>query len=314
MKIAALGRTKILWNTIQTLCTSGHEVALIATCKSAPEYEIREHDFERLASDVGASFLCTQNLNRPAVIDQMRQLGIEVAVSVNWINLIGPEVCSAFDHGILNAHAGDLPRYRGNAPVAWAILQGEQQIGITIHQMDPYEIDAGPILLKDYYPLSEHTYIGEVLGFLSERIPQLFLRAVNGLTTGTLVATPQPRDPNLALRCYPRCPEDGLIDWHQPAESLARLVRASSEPFAGAFTYFQGKRLTVWRAHSQPWPYPYLAVPGHVVQRWSTSGEVAVATRYHMLVLEEVELGDQGRCLPVTILKSLRNRLGAHQI
>ena len=64
MRIAALGRTRMLWNTLQTLQTSGHQVALIATCKAAPEYEIREKDFEQFAKDIGANFLCTQNLNR----------------------------------------------------------------------------------------------------------------------------------------------------------------------------------------------------------------------------------------------------------
>jgi methionyl-tRNA formyltransferase len=212
MRIAALGRTQMLWNTIDVLHRADHEVCLIATCRAAPEYDIREKDFEQLARDIGAKFLLTQNLNAPEAIECLRQTKADLAVSVNWINIIGTDACASFRDGILNAHAGDLPRYRGNAPVAWAILQAEDRIGITIHQMDPYELDAGPILLKDYYPLSAHTYIGEVFDFLNKRVPYLFLQSIDGLESGTLMLTPQPADPNLSLRCYPRLPEDGRLD------------------------------------------------------------------------------------------------------
>lgn len=312
MRIAALGRTRMLWNTIQTLCASEHEVVLIATCRGAPEYDVREHDFERLAKNLNVPFLCTQNLNRPDMVEQLRAAQADIAVSVNWVNRLGPEACGAFREGILNAHAGDLPRYRGNAPVAWAMLQGERRIGITIHMMDPYEIDAGPIVLKDYYALDEDTYIGQIFQFLDERIPFLFLQSINGLAAGTLERLAQSKDSAFSLRCYPRRPEDGWIDWKQPADRLARLVRASSEPFAGAFTFFQSKRLTIWRAHAVQWPCPSLAIPGQVTQRDTMQGHVTVATGDHLLVLDEVELDNQGRCRPVSIIKSLRDRLGMH--
>jgi len=310
MRIVALGRTRMLWNTIRLLYAAGHSIALIATCKAAPEYDIREQDFEELSNEVGAEFLFTQDLNAPAVVERLSQMRAEVAVSVNWVNLIGPAVCSVFKYGVLNAHAGDLPRYRGNAPVAWAILNGESKIGITIHQMDPNDLDTGPIVLKKYYVLDERTYIGDVFNYLNEQVPQMFLESINGLQSGALVPVPQPADPKLSLRCYPRRASDGWIDWSRPANELARLVRASAEPFSGAFTSFYGERLIVWRAHAAPWPCPSLAVPGQVVHRDRATGQVSVATGADLLVLEEVELVGQQRCAPVMIIKSLRDRLG----
>lgn len=310
MRVAALGRTEMLWNSIKALVASGHEVGLIATCRAAPEYKVNEEDFGRLAADLGATFIQTQSLNGPETVALLREARCGVAVSVNWINVIGKEACDSFPFGILNAHAGDLPRYRGNAPVAWAILQGEDRVGVTIHQMDPFELDAGPVLLKEYVPLHDGTYVGEVFASLESLIPRMFVAAVEGLSSGSLAPRPQPDDPELSLRCYPRQPEDGLIAWGLPASHLSRLVRASAEPFAGAFTSFQNRKLIVWRARPEAWPAPALAVPGQVVWRDPASGEIGVAAGDGVLILEEVEPDGGARCAPAALVKSLRVRLG----
>ena len=261
-------------------------------------------------NELGAEYLLTQDLNTPESLAVLGRAQADVGVSVNWINLVGAAACEAFRFGILNAHAGDLPRYRGNAPIAWAILQGESRIGITIHQMLPGELDAGPILTTDHFPLDNRVYIGEVFGWLRRRMPLMFVEAIEGLGDGTLRPQPQPGEPSLALRCYPRQPKDGLIHWSATAAALSRLVRARAEPFAGAFTIFRGRRLVVWRASAEPWDCPSLAVPGQVVGRDPTSGELRVATGDGVLVLEEIQLDGEPRLAPANFIKSLHDRLG----
>jgi methionyl-tRNA formyltransferase len=310
MRVAALGRTRMLMDAIRGLVAAGHEVPLIATCKATPEHEVREEDFRALAAELGSEFLQTQDLNNSDALSRLKQARADLAVSVSWISLVGSEACKAFPHGILNVHGGELPRYRGNAPIAWAILQGEQRVGLTIHLMVPEEVDAGPIVMVDYFPLSEQTYIGEVYQFLERRAPELLLASVEGLAKGTIVPRPQAADPAQALRCYPRRPEDGRIDWPLPGRAIGRLVRASAEPFGGAYTTFNEQRLVVWRARPEPWTCPSLAVPGQIVGRDIRSGEVRVATGDGVLVLEQVQLG-ASRQAPASVIKSLRDRLGS---
>jgi len=300
----------MLWNSIRALSQNGHQIQLIATCRAAPEYDVRESDFEKLATELGAAFMVTQDLNAPESLRALRSAGSDIAISINWINMIGSEACSVFPHGILNAHAGDLPRYRGNAPVAWAILQGESRIGITIHVMSPHELDAGPVVLKDYYLLSDDTYVGTVFRDLEQRIPDMFVDALRGLEAGSSVPQPQPLDPALSLRCYPRKPEDGLIHWERRAADIARLVRASAEPFPGAFTYLRGQRLVVWRARAEQWPFPALAVPGQAIWRNPERGEVGIATGEGVITLEQVQIAEGPRCRPTELVRSLRDRLG----
>ena len=306
MRVAVLGRTRMLLEAARLLVARGHTVPIVATCKPVVEYAVGEADFDALARDLGARFLVTETLNREDVVALLRASESDVAVSVSWVNRIGAAAIGAFPFGILNVHGGDLPRYRGNAPFAWAILNGERHVGITVHLMDAGDVDSGPIVRKQIVPLSADTYIGELYARLEEVTPGLLVEAAEALVSGAAVPTPQTSD---VLRCYPRRPEDGRIDWASDAGAIARLVRASAEPFAGAFCEHRGGRLVVWRAHDEPWSVESLAVPGQVVARREADGSVLVATGDGLLALELVSLGAGARVLPTEVIKSLRDRL-----
>ena len=306
MRVAVLGRTRMLLEATKHLVARGHTVPIVATCRPVAEYGVGEADFEALARDLGARFLLTETLNDENVVASLRDSQSDVAVSVSWVNKIGAAAIAAFPFGILNVHGGDLPRYRGNAPFAWAILNGEGHVGITVHLMDGGDVDSGPIVRKHIVPLSTNTYIGDLYARLEEVTPGLLVEAAEDLVRGAVVPTPQEGD---VLRCYPRRPEDGRIDWGKDASAVARLVRASAEPFAGAFCEHRGKRLVVWRAHSEPWTVQSLAVPGQVVTRRTGDGSVLVATGNGLLALELVSLGVEDRVSPAEVIRSLRDRL-----
>jgi methionyl-tRNA formyltransferase len=308
MKFAALGRTHWLFDSVQAAVARGHEVTLIATAPASPEYRRAEADFERLAADLRVDFLSTRTSTESDLADALGACGAEVAISVNWPILLGEAARAACRHGIVNAHAGDLPRFRGNACPNWAILVGETQVVVTLHQMAD-DLDAGPVLLQRACPLTDDTYIAEVYAFMTTQIPAMFVEVLDALQAGTAVARPQPSDPSLALRCYPRRPEDGYLDWTLPATALARLVRASAEPFAGAFFLRDGMRVTVWRAHAESNPVPSLGVPGQVAAIRRDRGEVAVLTGDGLLVLEELQRDGADRQPASAVIQSTRERL-----
>lgn len=312
MKFAALGRTHWLYDAVQLAMARGHEPVLIGTCASAPEYRIRETDFERLARLAGCSFFDDARINDDRYVQLARSSGAKIALSVNWLTLIGPAMIGAFPLGVLNAHAGDLPRYRGNACPNWAILAGESHVGACVHLMVP-ELDAGAVVVRERCPLSEETYIGDVYNFLDREFPRLLVEGMEGLASGAIAPQPQPDDPALALRCFPRRPEDSLIDWSMSARDICRLVRASSRPFAGAFTFLDGRRLTIWRAHAETLPYDYLGVPGQVIAVDRTSGKVTVLAGKDAVVLEEVALGERSDA-PASLIRSTRQRLGLNPV
>jgi len=309
MRIAVFGRTAWLYDTVRACLARGHQVVLIGTCPAEPEYTVKEDDFDKLADELGCPFFCDPAINRPRYIQMARESKAQVAISINWLSLLGQEMLRLFPYGVINAHAGDLPRFRGNAAPNWAILMGEPKVVLTLHQM-AVELDAGPILLQREFPLTSHTYVADVYKFIGANVPEMFVEVLEGFASGSVEARRQPDDPTRSLRCFPRRPSDGAIDWHRPAEELGRLVRASAEPFAGAFSFLNNERIIIWRAHVEPMPSPYLGVPGQVADIRPHAGEVAVITGEGLLVVEEIETLSGGRDQAAEMIKSMRTRFG----
>lgn len=314
MKFAAFGRMKWLYDSVLTCVENGHHPTIIGTAPApveAKEYLCRESHFESLAKKVGCEFLSLPSATTKSCVEAARDLGAEVVISVNWPVTFKQSHLNAFKYGIINAHCGDLPKYRGNACPNWAIINHEPEVVLTFHRMSE-ALDAGDWYLKIPFPLNSNTYIGDVYEFLNSNIPNGFAKVLSRIESGDAIATPQSVEASTQLRCYPREPEDAMIDWRRNAEEISRLVRASSEPFAGAYTFYGDKKLTVWRARVEPQPYAVLGIAGQVVERRRASKEVAVLTTNGILVLESVSVDDQLPTAPMSVIASTRDRLRSH--
>jgi len=284
-------------------------VLIITSKVEQYQYEKKDEDFSELAKELGIDFLLTEKLNSTQTHEFIRKTVPDIAISVNWKTLIPHECMNLFPYGILNAHAGDLPRFKGNAVRNWALVSGEESMSLTIHEMS-VDLDAGPILLKKRYPIRSDTNIQDLYRFVEEQVPLLFVKAVSGLESGSIVPKKQPTRPDISLRCYPRLPVDSEINWEDSAENIHRLVRASSEPFTGAYSYIEAEKITIWKAHVEVPQIKYLASCGQVVERRLKTGEVAVSTGEGFLIIEDAETETYGRIKPSQIITSLRTRLG----
>lgn len=316
MRVFVIGRNEILHAAADHLAReTPHQVVAIVTAPAAPEYKRREEDFRRLAASCGAAFLETRRIDDDVIelIDTTRP---DVAVSVNWVSVLTAEVLDRFPHGVLNAHFGDLPRYRGNAVTNWAILCGESEVVLTIHRMVGGELDAGDILVQQRIPLTDETTIDDVNREAEARVPAMFAQALDGLQAGTLQGRRvSASDPN-GFRCYPRLPRDGRIEWSRSAREIHALVRALARPYAGAFTYLRTPddglaRLGVWQTRIVAEETRDVGVPGHVIRNDAATGEAWVYTGGGVLALREVSLDEGGTPFaPGTVWRSIRLRLG----
>jgi methionyl-tRNA formyltransferase len=304
MRIAIIGRTATLLESANRLVDAGHSIGLVVTARPAPEYAAGEEDFAALAATHGAAFLSTPALDRDMIAGAAA--GVDAGISLNYPTVIGQPVIDCFPFGILNAHGGDLPRYRGNACQAWALLQGEPRIGLCIHRMVGSDVDAGDIVVRRYLDVTIGHRVGQVMAWMESEVPALFVEAV------ARVAEPgasfERQDAARAVRCYPRRPEDGRIDWRADHEAVLRLINASSEPFAGAFTTYRGDRFVVWRAALVREEERCLAVPGQIARIDRQSGTADVITGRGVVRLLEVEIGGV-RGAAAGALKSVRDRL-----
>ena len=304
MRVGIIGRSEILYDVILLLEEAGHSIELIITSKEAPEYTKTSKDFKEKSKELNASFIYTPKILE--AFEEIKGLNLDIAVSVNYNGIIPQKIIDCFNIGILNAHGGDLPKYRGNACQAWAILNGEKRVGLCVHKMIGGELDNGDIIAKDYLEIDINTKVGFIWNWMKERIPLLFLEALSKLGTDKNFIL-EKQDSNLvtAHRCYPRKPEDGRIDWTQSAENILRLINASGKPYSGAYCNFEKKKLIIWDAELVNDGEIYSAVPGQITGLEKES--IIISTGQGKLKINKIDYN--GIVNPREVINSIRSRL-----
>jgi len=304
VRIAILGRTQSLLAAAQLLASNGHDVVIVATGRPSPEDRCSVDDFRAAADRWGATFVGRVDLGR--LRDAFTNRLPDIGLSVNYPVILPSSITDVPRFGILNAHGGDLPRYRGNACQAWAIINGEDRIGLCIHRMVADEVDAGDILAREFIPVDLTTQIGGVLAWMENTIPGLFLEAVSALESDPQFVLERgvPDDPR-SLRCFPRRPDDARISWTADPVSIVRLVNASGDPYSGAFCWLDGERVTIRSAEVVHDPPSFLAVPGQVLQ--VGCGNVTVAAGSGAVRITDA-VTTSGRQLS-EVVKGVRERL-----
>jgi len=295
----------MLYDAAIALVNADHEIVCVLTAKEAREYKRTSTDFRILAERHKAPF--AQGARIQEHYDFLKSAKADIAVSINYTGVIPQDVVDLFPMGILNAHGGDLPRYRGNACQAWAILNGEKKIGLCIHKMIGGELDSGDIIARDYLSIDHNTKVTQAWQWMARRTPELMLEAVNTLAQDQkFFLEQQSKDPNDALRCYPRRPEDGQIDWNKSALDVLRLINASNKPYAGAFCEYEGSKLIIWDAELVDDDEVFCAVPGQVTMIGKSCIEVACGQGKLRLLEVETE-----GCViqPIELIRSIRKRL-----
>lgn len=315
MKIAIIGRTQLLHAAVLELISRGHEITAIITSKAAPEYTIKEEDFRVLARQLDVPFFQTNNLDKPEVMAALE--GSDIGVGVNWISIIRQKHIDLFKFGILNAHLGDLPKYRGNACPNWAIIKNESSICVSVHFVEGSKLDCGRILMQEFFPLDANSTIADVYKWASLTIPSILSDAVDRLVSDpSYILKYADQDAAESFRCWPRIPEDGFIDWNDSVYSIDRLIRASGEPFAGAYCYSRIggviKKVIVHSARIVAAGSNDVGVPGQVMLNDSTSGEshVFCGQGGGILALGSCRYeGEGNRFRPGDVWKTIRMRL-----
>jgi methionyl-tRNA formyltransferase len=244
VRVALFGFQTWGYRVLEHLLGSQHEVALVVTHpRSEHAYEsIWSDSVEELARSKGVPVLVKDRPDRE-VADALSE--VDVMVACNWRTWIPPEVFTAPRLGALNVHDSLLPRYAGFAPLNWAIINGETEVGVTAHVMDE-RLDRGDIILQWAVPVGPRDTATDMFHATVELMGPITLEALGHLEHGTGPRIPQ--DMSQASFFHKRSVEDSLIDWTWPAPDIVNLVRAQSDPYPNAYTFADGQRLRVLQA------------------------------------------------------------------
>lgn len=234
---------------------------------------------KQLALQLGLPVIQPQRLKEPDAMQQIQEWAPDAIVVAAFGQILRPAVLDLPRFGCINVHASLLPRWRGAAPIQAAILEGDQQTGITIMRMDP-GVDTGPILSQQATPILPEDTAGSLAERLAELGALLLLDTLPAYLSGEV--QPQPQQEALATYAPMLNKADGQLDFSQPADVLARRVRAF-HPWPGAFTLWEGQVLKILRAHPVETTSP---VPGSTT---IYAGQPALACAAGLLVLDEVQ-------------------------
>jgi methionyl-tRNA formyltransferase len=226
-----------------------HEVVVVVTQPDRPAgrgQRVQASPVKELALAHGLPVLQPERVREPGWAERLRGFAPDVAVVIAFGQILPRPVLDVPGRGSINVHASLLPHYRGAAPIAWAIIRGEEETGITTFQMDE-GMDTGPMLLRRAVAIEPEETAGELAGRLAEVGAHVLLETLAGLDHLTPVA----QDAGAATLAPRLRKADGVLDWARSAAELAARIRGLN-PWPGASTATPLGRLLVWRARARP--------------------------------------------------------------
>jgi len=245
MKIVFMGTPQAAATSLERLLNEGHEIRAVYTQPDRPSGRGKKVVFspvKELALSRNLRVLQPTKIKTNETIDEFRSHSAEIAVVVAYGRILPPSFLSAFPKGAMNVHFSLLPKYRGAAPVNWAIVNGETETGVTTMKMDA-GLDTGDILLQRSTAIGPNENAVELMDRLAGIGSDLMIETLTELA----FITPRKQDESGATFAPILNKEDGLINWAFNAIDIARRIRGF-QPFPTSYTFLHSVKLTIWDA------------------------------------------------------------------
>lgn len=285
-----MGTPDFAVGTLEEIIKAGHEVLAVFTQPDKPKGRGKAMQFPPVKETALAHDLTVYQPERvkdEEYVSILRELNPDVIVVVAFGQIISKEILDLPRFGCVNVHASLLPKYRGAAPIQWAVIDGEKESGVTTMLMNE-GIDTGDMLKKVVVPLDEKETGGSLFDKLAEEGAKLLVETLVDLENGTATRTPQDHDKATKAKMLRK--ELGLIDFTKSAVEIERLIRGLN-PWPSAYTGYKGKTLKIWDATVINEDKPGEA--GQIVE--VTKNSLIVKTGDGLLSLEEVQLEGKKR-------------------
>lgn len=244
---------------IRLLEDDGFDVAFVAPRAVAPD-----HYLENIARNSGVDIVREVSVNDSNFIRNVRELEIEILVSMSFDQIFRKDILGACP--IINCHAGKLPFYRGRNVVNWALINGEKEIGVTVHHVDE-GIDTGDIIAQTTLPVGECDTYSSVLEKLYPMCSDLLVQALRSIKNKSSVRIEQKLIHPTGSYCSRRKPGDEIIDWNLSSAEIFNFVRALNGPDLCAATYVEQKLVEIRCVKFFDGSHRYQVAPGTILSR-----------------------------------------------
>ena len=289
MKIIFMGTPDFAVGTLRSLAEAGHEITLVVSQPDKPKgrgHAMVPTPVKVVAEELGIPVF--QPVKIREAKDVLEKTEADVCVVAAFGQIIPASILHMKKYGCINVHASLLPKYRGAAPIQWAVIDGEKESGVTIMQMDE-GLDTGDMLAKAIVPLDEKETGGSLFDKWSEAGGRLCVETLAKLEKGEITPEKQGESPTAYASMLDK--KMGNIDWNKSAVVIERLVRGLN-PWPSAYTHLDGKTLKIWACDVLP-QSASKGESGEILE--VTKDAIHVQTGDGILVLREIQLAGKAR-------------------
>ncbi len=246
MKVVFMGTPDFAVNTLAAIIEAGHEVAAVVTQPDKARGrsgELKMPPVKELAVEHNLKVYQPVKIKDSDMEEVLREINPDVIVVVAFGQILPKSILELPKYGCVNVHASLLPKYRGAAPIQWAVIDGEEYSGVTTMQMD-VGVDTGDMLMVEKYKLAEDETGGSLFERLAVLGAKLLVKTLDGLEKGTIIPVKQGEGATHAAKLDK---QTGLIDFSKSAVEIERLIRGLN-PWPSAYTGLNGKTIKIWKA------------------------------------------------------------------
>jgi len=301
MRLLFMGTPAFAVPTLKALLSSHHAICAVFTQPDKPSgrgEKVSAPPVKQLALEKGVSVYQPDRLKAPDWQPVFAELKADAYVVVAYGKILPQWLLDLPRLGAYNVHASLLPKYRGAAPIHWAIANGDTRTGITTMKLDA-GMDTGDLLLQQEIGIEPEDTCASIHDRLCEIGAEMMLKTLEDLEKGTAKTIPQ--DPALATYAPMLKKSDGLLDWNQSAVSIHNRIRAFN-PWPGTYTQLEGQTLRIWKA--RPADVSANLPPGTLLHH--PSGAAVVACGVGFLQLAEVQMENRKRTTAPDFLHGVR--------
>ncbi len=262
MRTVFVGAVESSRAALEALLGAGMPPDLIVTLP--PESAGRHSDFvdlTTLARKARIAVFHAADVNAETTLDAIKAREPDLCLVIGWSQICRAPFRAVARLGSLGFHPAPLPKFRGRAVIPWTILSNEPVSGSTLFWLDE-GVDSGDILLQRTFDVDPHETARSLYSKHIDALKEMLPEALSQVRSGTVLQKTQ--DHAQASYCAKRLPEDGIINWAAPADTVLRLIRAVSDPYPGAFTYCEGEKLVIDAAAPFPRSHQFIGLTGQV--------------------------------------------------
>jgi methionyl-tRNA formyltransferase len=243
------------------------------------------YPIHKIAEKNNIPYIKFKKINNEDVIQSIKEITTDFIFIIGLSQIISQEILDMAKEYVIGFHPTPLPKHRGRAAIPWQIILGVQNSKVSLFKLDQ-GMDSGDIICQYPYQIDETDYAMDVYNKVCDAMHNSLIKSIPDIYGGTVEFIKQ--DHKEATYLLARKPEDGLIDWKLPGKKIETLIRATSRPYPGAFSFYKGNKVIFWRARVEE-NKKYTGIPGQIA--WiNDKDEIAIITKDSMLIVSEYEV------------------------